>query len=174
MTNGIVCCVCSISATSVLQFVLKRWQNITTRFRRRTSHSKIATNDEPYCKGAIECIILDFSKPGEEKLWKSKPLECGSWGGGANGAQSGMITKLGLLKNGKNDTSMCERSGQPVVTSWRETRARWNSAIHCERGNTSWQNGATRCHPSKRSKATAIYHWKRWKNWNWQWNQDHS
>ena len=38
------------------------------RFRRRTSHSEIATNDEPYCKGAIERIILDFSKPGEEKL----------------------------------------------------------------------------------------------------------
>ena len=36
---------------------------------------KIATNDEPYCKGAVERIILDFSQPGEEKLWKSKSLE---------------------------------------------------------------------------------------------------
>ena len=25
--------------------------------------------------GAIERIILDFSKPGEEKLWKSRSLE---------------------------------------------------------------------------------------------------
>ena len=48
---------------------------ISTRFRRRTNHSKIATNDEPYCKGAVERIILDFSKPREEKLWKSKSLE---------------------------------------------------------------------------------------------------
>ena len=47
----------------------------STRFWRRTSHSKIATNDELYCKGAVERIILDFSKPGEEKLWKSKSLE---------------------------------------------------------------------------------------------------
>ena len=39
------------------------------------SHSKIATNDEPYCKGAVERVILDFSKPREEKLWKSRSLE---------------------------------------------------------------------------------------------------
>ena len=44
-------------------------------FRRRMSHSQIATHDESYCKGAVERIILDFSKPGEEKLWKSKSLE---------------------------------------------------------------------------------------------------
>ena len=47
----------------------------STRFRRRTSHSKIATDDGTYCKGAVERIILDFSKPGEEKLWKSRSLE---------------------------------------------------------------------------------------------------
>ena len=34
----------------------------------RASHSKIATNDESYCKGAIERIILDFSKPGREVM----------------------------------------------------------------------------------------------------------
>ena len=45
---------------------------------RRTSHSEIATNDELYCKGAFEDIILDFRKPGEGKLWKSKSLECES------------------------------------------------------------------------------------------------
>ena len=37
--------------------------------------TKIATNDEPYCKGAVERITLDFSKPGEEMLWTSKSLE---------------------------------------------------------------------------------------------------
>ena len=42
------------------------------------THSKIATNDVPCCKGAIERIILDFSNPSEEKLWKSKSLECES------------------------------------------------------------------------------------------------
>ena len=53
-------------------------KTITTRFRRRTSHSEIATNDELYCKGALEHIILDVRKPGEEKLWKSKSLDCES------------------------------------------------------------------------------------------------
>ena len=64
------------------QFYRLFWNNgekTSTRFRRRTSHSKIATNDEPYCKGAIERIILDVRKPGEEKLWKSRSLECESW-----------------------------------------------------------------------------------------------
>ena len=48
---------------------------ISTRFRRRTSHSKIVTNDELLSKGAVERIILDFSKSGEEKLRKSRSLE---------------------------------------------------------------------------------------------------
>ena len=39
-------------------------ETISTRFRRRTSHSKNSVNDESYCKGAIAHIILDFSKPG--------------------------------------------------------------------------------------------------------------
>ena len=113
------------------QFYSLFWSHgkkITTRFRRRTSHSNIATKDELYCKGAIERIIFDFSKPGEEKLWKSK-----SWstiaekekGSGRpdvgsdrktasdyyheqfieispqQATQSVMITILGLLKSGK-------------------------------------------------------------------------
>ena len=66
VTNGITCCLYSISAISVPQFALKQCR----RFRRRTSHSKSATNDELYCKDAVARIVLDFSKPGKEKLWK--------------------------------------------------------------------------------------------------------
>ena len=130
----------------------------TTRFRRRTSHSKIETNDELYCKGAIERIILDFSKPREEKLWKTKSLECESWERGKTGAtrcgqrpkrphltiimnnllkalsqhatQSGMITKRGILKSGKLTLRCVSRSGQPVVTSWGETRESQSSFFH--------------------------------------------
>ena len=65
VTNGIICFVCSISAISVLLFVLKPWQKDYNK-----NHSEIATNDEPYCQGAFEHIILDFRKPREEKLWK--------------------------------------------------------------------------------------------------------
>ena len=38
-------------------------------------HSKSKTYDESYCKDAVARVTLDFSKPGEEKLWKSKSLE---------------------------------------------------------------------------------------------------
>ena len=50
-------------------------ETLSPRFRGRTSHSKIATNDESCCKGAVARIILDFSKPREEKFWKSRSLE---------------------------------------------------------------------------------------------------
>ena len=40
-----------------------------------------------------------------------------------------MITKLGLLKSGKTDTSMCE---QPVVTSWGERRESQSNFFHEE------------------------------------------
>ena len=60
------------SSTVCSDTMAKRPQH---EFRRRTSHSKIATNDEPYCKCAVIRIILDFSKPGEEKLWMSRSLE---------------------------------------------------------------------------------------------------
>ena len=41
----------------------------TTRFRRRASHSEIATNDESYCKGSLESVIFGVRKPGEEKFF---------------------------------------------------------------------------------------------------------
>ena len=44
MTSEIICCACSISAISVLQFALK------------------------HCKGAIERVVLDFSKSGDKDV----------------------------------------------------------------------------------------------------------
>ena len=60
------------SSTVCSEAMAKR---VPTRFRRRASHSEIATNDESYCKGSLESVIRDVRKPGEEKLWKSKFLE---------------------------------------------------------------------------------------------------
>ena len=103
-------------------------ETISTRFRGRTSHSKIATKDESYCKGAVARIILNFSKPGEEKQWKSPgvqllkkrkdrgdPMSAATerphlttitmnnlWKAFPQQAiQSWMTTVLGLLKSGK-------------------------------------------------------------------------
>ena len=108
-----------------------------------TSHSKIATNDEPHCKGAVERIILDFSKPGEERLWKSKSLgvqllkkrkDQGDPMSAAierlhlttiimsnllkvspqQATQSGMMTMLGLLKSGKLILRCANDRGDPM------------------------------------------------------------
>ena len=42
------------------------------------SHSEVEANDEPYCKGSLNSVIFGVRKPGEEKVWKSKSLECES------------------------------------------------------------------------------------------------
>ena len=144
MTNGIICCVCSTSAISVLQFVLRTWQKDYNTIQERPSHIEIATNDEPYCKGAFEHIILDFKKSGEEKLWKSKSLESakaekdrpgqpvvGSDPKTASDSNHEQFIESSFSaryskwddnqawssQQWKTDTSMCDRSVQPVVTS---------------------------------------------------------
>ena len=124
--NGIICCACSVSAISVLQFSLKQHlpfqfcsllccdrEETSTRLRRRTSHSKIATNDEPDCKGAIERINLDFDKLGDEKLWKSRSLVFKCWERESTG-ETGMITIRGLLKSGKLILKCAIDRGDPM------------------------------------------------------------
>ena len=51
-------------------------KRISTRFRRRTSHSEIKTYDESYCQDAIDRVVFNFSELVEEILrnqdpWKS-------------------------------------------------------------------------------------------------------
>ena len=41
--------------------------------RRRTSHSKIATDDESYCQDAVARIVLDFSGPGKRCYGSQDP-----------------------------------------------------------------------------------------------------
>ena len=79
-------CLFNISHFSSTVCSEKMAKRLQERFRRRTCHSKIATNDESYCKGAVARIILDFSKPGEEKLWKSRTLQFNCSERGAIGA----------------------------------------------------------------------------------------
>ena len=198
-----------LSLCKMSQFMSTVWSEAIAKnfgkFRRRTSHSEIGTNDEFWCKGAVERIVSDFSKLGEEKIWKLNSLEPDSWERGENRAtwcrqrpkdriwllswtilwklflrkilKVGLITKLGLLKSGKL-TLRCVSDRDNPLTPLEKRHvslhkflsqvdpALWNSAIHCEQGNTSWHTGVSRCHVSKRNNATAFYHWKR--------NQDHS
>ena len=143
MTNGIICCACSISAISVLQLALKQWRKDFNKVQEKNESQQISTNDEPYCKGAVERIILDFSKPGEQKLWKSKslgvqllrkrkdrgdPISASTerkpsttiimsnlWKVSPQQAtQSGMMTMLGLLKSGKLILRCTSDRGDPM------------------------------------------------------------
>ena len=113
----------------------------TTRFRRRTSHSKIETNDEPSCKCAVARIIFDFSKPGEEAMEIKIPgvqllKERKDWGhpmslaterphfiviimndirnvSPQQATQSGIMTIFLFGQEWKMDTEVYERLGRP-------------------------------------------------------------
>ena len=140
MTNGITCCVCSISAISFLQFVLKPWQK---RLQQDSGEERVTAKSRPMmsliARVAFEHTILDFRKPGEEKLWKSKSLECepGQPVVGSDpktapdyyheqSIESSFSARYSKWDDNqawsspewKTDTSMCGRSGQPVLTSW--------------------------------------------------------
>ena len=71
--SGIIFCVCSTLATSVLQFVLKWCQKERQKESgEERSHSKTEANDESDCKGPRKSAIFCIRKPGEEKLWESE------------------------------------------------------------------------------------------------------
>ena len=125
-------------------------KTISTRFRRITSHSKIATNDEPCCQDAIARIVFNFSKPGEgditgvkihgvqllkrtdrsdlmkAQIFLKSPIittMSNSWKASLQqGIQNWMTTVLGLLKSGKTETTTYDRSGRPDKTSCRMVR----------------------------------------------------
>ena len=61
------------SSTVCSDTMAKRSQQ-STRFRRKASHSKIATYDESYCQDAVVRIVLNFSKPVEETSRKSRSM----------------------------------------------------------------------------------------------------
>ena len=126
MTSGIICCACSIPANSVLQFALKQWRK----------------DDEPYCKGAVERIILDSVSPGKKSYENQNPWsttaereegpgrpDVGSdrktafdyyyheqlWKVSLQQAtQSGMMTMLGILKSGKLILRCANDQGDPM------------------------------------------------------------
>ena len=68
------CCVCSILAISVLQCALHTMaKRSSTRSRWRTSHSKIATNDESCCKGSFNSLMFGVRKPGKKSYGSQSP-----------------------------------------------------------------------------------------------------
>ena len=50
------------------------------RSQQESGEERVTAKSRPmmiqsFCKSAVARVILDFSKPGEEKLWKSRSLE---------------------------------------------------------------------------------------------------
>ena len=76
--NHLLCLfnISQFSPTVCFAVMAKRSQK---RFRRRTSHSKIETYDEPFCQDAIIRVVFNFSEPGEEILRKSRSMEISCW-----------------------------------------------------------------------------------------------
>ena len=136
------------------QFYSLLWNNgetISTRFRRRTSHSKIADQWWALLPGrrrtyhhrlqkARGTEVVEIKIPGVQLLrkrsdqgdlisalteWKHPTtiIMSNSWKASLQQAtQSGMTTVFGLQKSGKLILEMYERSGRPDETSWRATR----------------------------------------------------
>ena len=52
----------------------------STRIRRRTCHSQIATHDEIDREDAFGCVFFNFIKPGEDLVWKTRSWKiCCKW-----------------------------------------------------------------------------------------------
>ena len=75
--SGIICCACSILPIAILHSCND--ERISTRFRRRTNHNKIETNDESCCQDAIVRVFFNFSESGEDALRKSRSMEISWW-----------------------------------------------------------------------------------------------
>ena len=126
---------CSISAISVLQFVLKRWRKDHNKIQEKNESQQIATNDEPHCKGAFELIILDVRKPclkrsyGNQNPSNARVEREDRTGQPVVGSDPKTASDYyheqsmgSSFSEWKTDTSMFDRSEQPVVTSWGKTR----------------------------------------------------
>ena len=54
-------------------------ETMAKRLQQDSGEERVTAKSRPImsliCKGAVQRVILDFSKPGEQELWKSKSLE---------------------------------------------------------------------------------------------------
>ena len=118
-------------------------ENTSTKFRRRPSHSKISTNDEPYCKGAVERIILDFSEPGEEKIWNQNP-----WSTNAEKEEGSGRLDIGMDRMNVSDYYYLEAIDGKFLLSKLLQVGWWPCLVFSRVENWYWDvwaTGETRC-----------------------------
>ena len=155
--NGIICCVCQISAISVLQFVLKRWQKDYNKIQEKSDSQR--NRDQwwailqgrprtyhPRRQKARAREPMEIKIPGVRKLREDRTEQpvMGSDPKTAfdyyheQSTESSFSARYSKWDDNqawssqewKSDTSMCDRTGQPVVTSWGKTRESQSSFFH--------------------------------------------
>ena len=163
------------------QFYSVFWNNgetISTRFRRRTSHSKISTNAEPYCKGAV-------ARPTSVSQGKRSYGSLDPWSSLAEKEERSGRFDIGMDRMKASDhyyhEQFMESFSSARYSKWDDDRAwscqewknwywdaraigatRWNflesdtrnSTGFLSRGNPSWWNRAIRCEWSNASWQT--------------------
>ena len=167
-------------------------ETMAKRFQHDSGEERVKAKSRPMmnliANDVVERIILDFSQPGEEMLWKSKSLEYTCWERGSDrrnpisastewklpitiimsnswkaslqqATQSGMTTVRGLLKSGKLILRCTSERSDPMKLLG-ERHEKFD--LRCEWGNASWQTRETRKRFSRRSMAWTIRQWKRW------------
>ena len=158
MTNGIIFCVCSTSVISVLQFVFevmaKRLQQdsgeerVTAKSRpmmsliaRVPSNISSSTSVSPGKRSYGNQNPWSAKAEREDRPWQpvvgSDPKTASDYyhEQSIESSFSARYSKWGdnqawSSQEWKTDTSMCDRSGQPVVTFWRKTRESQPSFFH--------------------------------------------
>ena len=98
----------------------------STRIRRRTSHSKIKTYDEFDCEDAIDRVVFNFIKPGEDMVQYQDPGK--SVVVDDRSGQPDRLSPTGYSKSDydhswssqewKSEVTARDRSGKPDKTSW--------------------------------------------------------
>ena len=142
MTNGIIFCVCSISAISVLQCALIQWQTE----RNKIQEKKVPPKSRPMMSlSARSPSTLSSSaseRPekksyGSQSPWSAKAEKDGTTGQSVvdrhmNSARySGWDDgKAWSSQERKVDKSMDDRTEQPVVTFWAKTHESQSSFSH--------------------------------------------
>ena len=122
-------CLFNISQVQFYSLLCCNGEAISTRFRRRTSHSKIATYDKSYCWDAVVRVVFNFSEPGEEIFRKSV---IGEDRLGQSGKETVLLERFSSTDYSKLDSDRVwssqewkaeatthDRSGQLDKTSWR-------------------------------------------------------
>ena len=186
VTNGIIFCVCSILVISVVQFVLKEWQQERKKIQGKKESQRSRGQWWASLQGlpqlchlrrqkALGRIAMKVRAPGYASCRKNDRTEQPVVDCHKQFIESTYSAsysrwdddKAWSSQEWKADKSMDDRSGQPVVTSWAKTHESQSSFSHektqhviLKRKNLMIERGNPLC-TLKEKQGPAIHHWRR-------------